>query len=430
MVINDGEKRIIWVACDLLFITEMLINSVKTILHNKLPGFCDDQLIMSATHVHTAPFTEKNECLFGSFLDFWADDPNICTPEEYVNAAAKAISEAILDAEADLSECNFSTGISRIKTGYNRRVKYKDGATAMYGDVAKDGFIGFEGRDGGISSFLYVTDVYQNRLKGVVACIPCTAQVLEGKNYVSSDYWGYVRSYVPELLGKEVKVLGLISSAGDLSPRDLLQTDQCEPSMNDEEGCGILARRITDEIYTLFKKPVRKLDQPIVFNHIFDNISLPAWNPKPEQYLWAKQRINDIEKEYGLCGNKIYRFPNNMRYPVNFELLQAEAMVRRHEKLKEFIDVPIHAVLLGHVIFITNPFEMFLIYGERIKALCKDMHIFDCQCCCNSYGYFPTPEAAKGGGYSGMLFNGVCVPESGEQFVAESVRLIKSLKNE
>jgi len=78
-------------------------------------------------------------------------------------------------------------------------------------------------------------------------------------------------------------------------------------------------------------------------------------------------------------------------------------------------------------VLVTNPFELFIEYAERIKAACRGAHIFDIQLACGTGGYLATRRAVRDGGYSAMLFNGVCGPEGGDALVRESIELIKAL---
>ena len=47
------------------------------------------------------------------------------------------------------------------------------------------------------------------------------------------------------------------------------------------------------------------------------------------------------------------------------------------------------------------------------------------QLTCDALGYLPTRRAVRGGGYSGMIFNGQCGPEGGDALVRESLALIR-----
>ena len=47
------------------------------------------------------------------------------------------------------------------------------------------------------------------------------------------------------------------------------------------------------------------------------------------------------------------------------------------------------------------------------------------QLSCDALGYLPTRRAVRGGGYSGMIFNGQCAPEGGDALVRESLALIR-----
>lgn len=85
----------------------------------------------------------------------------------------------------------------------------------------------------------------------------------------------------------------------------------------------------------------------------------------------------------------------------------------------------IHIVRLGDVALATNPFELYLDYGIRVKARSKAVLTFIVQLSCQHSGYLPTERASKGGGYSAVEY--VVGPEGGQVLVNETVRLINDM---
>jgi len=78
-------------------------------------------------------------------------------------------------------------------------------------------------------------------------------------------------------------------------------------------------------------------------------------------------------------------------------------------------------LLTGH----TNPFELYLDYGIRIKARSPAALTFIVQKSCEGGGYLPTERAVKGGGYSADNF--IVGPEGGQILVNETVRLLNKM---
>ena len=65
-----------------------------------------------------------------------------------------------------------------------------------------------------------------------------------------------------------------------------------------------------------------------------------------------------------------------------------------------------HVVRLGDVAFATCPFELYLAYGQSIKARSAAKQTFVVEQCGGTYGYVPTPAAETARGYGGGVNNG------------------------
>jgi hypothetical protein len=82
-------------------------------------------------------------------------------------------------------------------------------------------------------------------------------------------------------------------------------------------------------------------------------------------------------------------------------------------------------IRLGDVALATNPFELYLDYGIRMKARSKAVLTFIAQLSCQHSGYLPTERAVRGGGYSADKY--LVGPKGGQALVSETVRLINAM---
>jgi hypothetical protein len=423
---EKNNERAIWVACDLVGVNPDLTKCVSEKLAQIIPNFHSEQLILSATHTHTGPFLRRKKEDMGFLLSMWNPDEATST-EECVRVAVNGITEAVIEAYENCEPCYVETAIARIQTGCCRRVVYKDGTAQMYGDVTRPDFAGMEGRDGDRSSFMYVRRSSDDALTGIIASVPCTAQVLEGKNYISSDYWGYVREQVCEDFGKDVKLVGLVAAAGDLSPRDLVCTLNSEPNMRDEDGCQALAMRIAKAIREHYEYPLESYKNDIIFEHIYENVGFPVWRCTKEDYEESLKKLKEYNEKYDYDPetDTYPLFPGKDYIPYRKELIK----VSRYERKSPFTYAPIHAVRIGGAVLISNPFELYIEYADRIKAACKGIHVFDVELTYTSYSYMPTKIAVKHDGYSAQFNQCVVHPNGGELLVEKSINLIKNLFN-
>ena len=89
--------------------------------------------------------------------------------------------------------------------------------------------------------------------------------------------------------------------------------------------------------------------------------------------------------------------------------------------------VEIHAVRLGPVVLVTNPFELFLNYGNQIKARSLARQTFVVQLACDSGGYLPTAKAEQGSHYSAYVSSGKTGHEGGALLVRKTIDIIQKL---
>ena len=82
---------------------------------------------------------------------------------------------------------------------------------------------------------------------------------------------------------------------------------------------------------------------------------------------------------------------------------------------------------LGNIAIATNPFELFLDYGNQIKARSKAEQTFLIQLANGSEGYLPTKKAEEGGHYSAFISSWIVGHVGGEQLVRETLQDIHRL---
>ena len=71
---------------------------------------------------------------------------------------------------------------------------------------------------------------------------------------------------------------------------------------------------------------------------------------------------------------------------------------------------------LGDIAIANNPFELYLYYGQNIKARSKAQQTFLVQLSSGASihaGYLPSPDGEKFGGYGGMIIHGQCGSDAG-----------------
>ena len=418
LVFTNGRENVFWAACDLESVSQSLIDEVFVLLADQVP-VTKDNLILSATHIHTGPYLDDAVSgLNGNHMI----PPDATSADDCRHAVAQGAAAALKDAYYGREEAYVESTVARIRTGVSRRSHYTDGSTVMYGKVARPDYLRSESRDGGPVQLAYVRRKADDSLMGVIADVPCTAQVVESKYYISPDYFGVVRSETKRRLG--VPVFGIVGAAGDTSPHILLGKYPGEPDDREEEGRVALGTRIADAIEAHAEDHLRVFDGAD-FAHACRKVTLPVWQSTKEERDESEAWLNELRKIYGDDLN--YEKMRAAGFHDNLRFSKALANVARYREQQEYFDITVHAVRIGRMAFITNPFELYTEYADRMKAALRGVQVFDAELTGPAKGYLATVRATLGGGYSATIFSGRTSPAGGEILVKESIDLLKSL---
>lgn len=448
-VVDSGDDCAIFCSCDLVGIGSVLLKSVRALLKGRadIPA---EKIMVSAIHSHTAPeFTGRHDSLTGlGFKEsLKAIAPNVVYEDKVSSDAvnfkgaeardyiAGQIAAAITEAWDTRFAGGYAPGFGRAAVGMCRRAAYDDGSAKMWGDTGVANFQELEsGNDSGIE-MLFVYDSAQ-KLTGVVATVACPAQVLEHRSFISSDYWGKVKEKLRSALGDDLFVLGLCAPAGDQCPRDLIRWVEPEtpvadpnirhetnrlrnadPSMFDISGCLRVARRISTEILFALEE-VSEIIWEAPFVHSVKNLALPV------------RRVTLAERDAAIRAVREWvKDKTAVNYEDSAQLHVYVGTINRY-KLQQETDtreIEVHTIRLGSIAFCTNPFELFLNYGNQIRARSRATQTFLIQLSCGSYGYLPTKRAEDGGHYSAYVSSGTFGHDAGDLLVRDSLQQIRAL---
>lgn len=421
MVLQSENARTIWVSVDALQVTEEASVAAYEQVKTVLPDLKEEELVLSATHIHTGPaFRSYSELTGGS-----TEQEGTFQSYECVQLVAKAIARAVDQALERLSESRVELAVSRIQTGTCRRVVYKDGRAVMYGNPYEPDFLKMEGRDGGPMQLLYVYNA-ENQLAGIVVNVPCTAQCDEHATYMTADYWGVTRSYIRNALGEQVVLLPLCRSAGDQSPHHVADRTFVEhraKRYHGPVGAMELGTRIAKAIVDSRDQILTTYSGAVYHAQAMKCVQLPKWSVTEEEYQWALEYLGKKTAE----GESLLDVRRLSTGRPLFDNANAYARIKYYESGETTCATRIYATVLGDVVLLSNPFELYIEYADRIRMALPDQVVFDVQLSYDGLGYLATENAVKGGGYSAYPFNGPCSPAGGEALVAESVELVRSL---
>ncbi|MBP3588774.1 MAG: hypothetical protein J6J51_07045, partial [Clostridia bacterium] len=340
-------------------------------------------------------------------------------------------------AWADRQPGSFTNAFGRAVIGMCRRVGYNDGSAQMWGDANTAVFEALEGgNDSGIE-LMYVFDA-NKKLTGVVANLACPAQCVQHRLFVSPDFWGEVKVLLREYFGEDLFLLALCSAAGDQCPVDLVrwvepESDvndpnlkrnnppkrKADPSMFDIAGMKKAGKRVAKEIIEVWNEGLDPVQAEPVFEHQVHWMQLPIRRTTLTEVANAKKAI----KEY--LNDK----PGDVDFNDAANLQVHLGILRRYhdQEVLECLNTEVHIIRMGTIAIATNPFELFLDYGNQIKARSLAEQTFLVQLANGAEGYLPTEKAEKGGHYSAFISSGQVGHIGGEQLVRETLQNINCM---
>ena len=442
-VCEKDEEQLIIASADLTGVTKELLEEVRKRVTGKDNTVDMNKIILSATHTHTA-FGYVNNSLYTGISKFFPNDYKYISleeDEEYLpfdecfDFLSESIANGIAEAWRRRDEAYIGEEFGRAVVGHSRRVVYSDGTAKMYGIADKATFAELEsGNDSGIE-LLYVFDKSKKPI-GVLANVSCPSQVLEHKTFMSADYWGKVRDFTKEKFGDDFVVVGLCGAAGCQSPRDMIRfvlpdtndpnlirdnpqkQRRTDPDMYDIDGAIEIGHRIADVINRKVDGAAERIHNDAVFLHDVIDCKLPL------------RRVTETDVNNAREGIKRYieRLPDKTFNDYDAAAVHIySGIISRYElqDKRELVDTEIHIARIGDVAFASNPFELFLDYGNKIRARSVARQTFLIQLACDTNGYLPTEKAEKGSHYSAYVASGNVGHIGGQLLVDTTLETIK-----
>ena len=459
MAVVAGGDQMVLVSTDLVAVGGNLMDQIRERLADNDLGLDPMKVVISVIHTHTGPVYPRHGYVaktFGMVKSFRtlleselpsdrryiesapvSNNPDIATPQEVLDLLVERISACVLEAWKNRTPGSFINAFGRAVVGLCRRVAYSDGSAQMWGDTNTAVFEALEGgNDSGIE-LMYVYGEDSN-LTGIVANLACPAQCVQHRHFVSPDFWGEVKMLLRKHFGEDIFLLPQCSAAGDQCPVDLIrwvepESDlddpnckrnnppkrKADPSMFDLAGMRKTGKRIAREIIDLYEEGLDGAVTDVPFEHHVHMMQLPLRRVTLSDVAAARKAIREYFNDH----------PGDVDFNVAAHL-QVHLGILRRAELQEILDVlptEVHIIRLGSIAIATNPFKLFLDYGNQIKARSPAEQTFLIQLCCGTEGYLPTEKAEKGGHYSAFVSSGNVGHIGGDILVRETLQQIRVL---
>jgi hypothetical protein len=444
----DGDQLVLC-SCDLVSISTDLIAAVRERLGRTADGLDVSKVVVSATHTHTSlayqqagvkrslAVLQRYLPADGRYVEHAQPSADVMGPEAAYDFLVERIAAGIQAAWRTRKPAHLANAFGRAAVGMNRRAVYSDGSAVMWGDTNQAVFEHLEGgSDSGIE-LLYIFDG-ERHLTGVVANIACPAQCVQHRLFVSSDFWGEVKRNLRTRFGDGLFVVGLCGAAGDQCPVDLIRwvepesplddpnierqhpvRRKADPSMFDIAGKQKVGQRIANEIIGVYDEAAREMTATTALVHQALTLHVPVRRVTIRECNAARRALEAFAQANG--GE--VDFNDNARMHVH-----AGTIARfEYQDDHDLRAVEVHIIRLGDIAIVTNPFELFLDYGNRMKARSLAAQTFIIQLAGGSEGYLPTARAERGGHYSAYVSSGITGHEGGDLLVRETLTRMNAL---
>jgi len=413
------------VSCDVVAIQPGLQQKVRDRLAGRLTDFDLTKLFLAATHTHTGPVLENT----------WPPPPDVSDAkprvkykipkqgvvqvDDYIVFLVDRVAEAITAAWNSRKPAGVSWALSHAVVGHNRRVVYEDGQARMYGRADTPEFRNIEGSNDHGVELLFSWD-QDHKLTGIVINLACPSQVVESERYLSADFWHDVREILRERYSKDLFVLPLCGAAGDQSPHPILRK-HAEATLRERKGISEtreIGLRITRAVDAVFEGAKGTTRTSVPFEHQVEELRLPGRAVSEQEAQRAKARVEAYKKK-GLD-----KLSEGHRTKLGFE----QSVIARYERqTPRDYPMELHVLRLGDVALATNPFELFIDFGLRIKARSRAEQTLIAQLACDCGWYLPTEKAVRAGGYGAEPPSNLVGPEGGRLLVDRTVTIINEM---
>ncbi len=434
MQIEQDGNRTMMISMDVASIPEDFCKRLQDAVAASLENIPSDRIIINAIHTHNAPGLSAGR-------SWWTPHSDAMCPQEYRDFLTNKVVGAAVQAHDSRRAAWAARSLQYVPVGHCRRAVYLNGAAEMYGRTDRNDFAGMEGGEDAGTEMLFFLDKNADP-SGAIINVPCPSQVMEATRVISSDFMGALRTKLKEKYGNDFKTICQISASGCQSPRDLTRNYENTAAGWNENGVEDISDRLLEAADKGLSGKMHQVMHRPRMQHKSADIDLPLRHVTYERYRKAVKELErleailDSESAYAAFCNEVPAneksggpgpFDSKLHHFVRMK--GEEAIIQRYEEQdkKPFIRIQVHCVRLGNVVFATNPFELFLDFGRRIKARSKAEQTFLIQLASGKCGYLPTRTAENNGGYGALVMNGKVGSDGGTKLVDKTVKMIGNL---
>lgn len=438
-VMRSGDEQVLMGSIDVVSGWDPFTQRLAERLHERIPAIRPESVFIGCPHNHSAPYLRP--CYTPAAKEWAAKNPGRLSPDEFADFVMERALDAFEEAWRDAKPGSVARAFGTARIGHCRITTYLDGSSEMYGDTHRADFAGMlEGEDDGVE-LLFTCDA-EGRKTGVFVNAACPSQVMEQNYVISSDFAGAMREKLAKRHGGRFHSIYHLGAAGCQSPRDLVAGRERDGFSGwDEKTVEVLSDRL---VRCVTDAENRTIPCSSVLRHKVRHMRLPMRRVSAVETEAARRELAAYEAKWpGTSAWDDYmrevhhyeqtqgRFPYDSKLHPYAAMAVCRAVINRAETqdANPFLEIDSHIVRIGDVAFVSNPFELYLLFGQVVKARSAAKQTFLIGKCSSS-GYVPTERSEKAVGYSGGVNVGRIGHQGGFAFCDEVVKGVAELFGE
>lgn len=414
LVLDDGETRLVFAIVDNVGILREVFDEAKRLI-NESTGIPTEHMLMSSTHTHSATSAggegeKRRGYNYGKPLD------------EYQRFLARRIADGVRVAINNLEPARIGWGVGKVPQHlFNRRWKMKEPVVNPFGEkdlvkmnpgVGHPELVEPAGPTDPEVSFL---SVQSTSGKPIALLANYSLHYVGGvkPGDISADYFAIFADRIDDLLNtdrQDPKFVGIMSNgtSGDVNNINFRGPAEKNPPY---AKMRIVGDDVAKEVFRVHKN-IKHHDW-VRLQAAQSELKLKVRKPTPKMLANAEASLKKPETAELVHG---------------LEKIYAERILQVENDWPDEISIILQAFRIGELGITALPFETFTETGLELKAKSPFKPTFNISLANGTYGYLPTPEQHRLGGYETWLSTNRVEVDATKKIVAELLHLLSDMK--
>lgn len=415
LVLDDGTAKLVFIVVDVVGINQALADEVKRLVQEGT-GISPENVLISAVHNHSAASVEG----MGDERRKWDGGREF---DNYQKFVITRLTDVVKIALVNLEPAQIGWGVGNVPEHvFVRRWKMKSGTTVYnpFGEQDKvkmnpghnnPNLLEPASEPDSEVSFISVRStagrpiaLLANYSLHYVGGVP--------KGHISGDYFAVFADRIQELL----------------------EADRQEPSF-----VGIMTNGTSGDVNNInYGAPRIKKDPYVQIKLVAEDVAREVFRVHNAIAYKDWVRLGAVQRDITLKvrkpnqamidrAKKVLDRPDDVKMDYPHEKTYAKRLLY-HMEWPDQIDIPLQTFRIGDLGIAAIPFEVFAETGLEIKAKSPFKKSITIELANGSYGYLPTPEQHKLGGYETWLPTNRVEKEASRKIVKNLLEMFEELK--